>query len=85
MIKKDFRYRSLQPLAILDNKLKIFISIFFNFSSSFFENFFHLNISLACVFPDLFISFNYSIIIKTIIKKPLVVQGIVTVLSHALL
>ena len=37
--------------VVLDKKLKIFVFILFNFDSSFFQNIFHLNISLGLDCP----------------------------------
>ena len=53
MIRKDrgFYDQNLQSVAILYKKLKIFIFIFFNLNSSFFQNTFHCNIPLGRDFP----------------------------------
>ena len=64
MIRKDLNFcdQILQPVHILDKTLKIFILIFFNFSSSFFQNIFRCNIPFGCGFstkPNLWNSFKY--------------------------
>ena len=64
MIRKDLNFcdQILQPVHILDKTLKIFILVFFNFSSSFFQNIFRCNIPFGCGFstkPNLSNSFKY--------------------------
>ena len=53
MVKKDgsFCDQNLQFAVILHKELKIFIFIFFNFDSSFFQDIFRCNILLGRGFP----------------------------------